>query len=89
MTVSQAIDKLFFVNCGDYEFYLYNLVGNEYYEELEEVKEAMKTLEDAGIKLTDEILAKKKERSSNRVPEPIPFIKRPHFKAVETDELPF
>lgn len=89
MTISAAINKLFFVECGDYPFYLDCLFGNEIYEEQEEVDEARKTLADAGIELTDEILAKKKTRRANYVPEPIPFINRPHFKAIETDELPF
>ena len=89
MTTSAAIDKLFFVECDDYQFYLACLFNNEIYEEQEEVDEAKKTLADTGIELTDEILAKKKARKANFVPEPIPFINRPHFTAVETDELPF
>jgi len=89
MTISAAIDKLFFVASEDYSFYLDCLFGNEIHEEEEEVNEARKTLSDAGIELTDEILAKKKARRANRVPEPIPFINRPHFKAIETNELPF
>lgn len=89
MTISAAIDKLFFVECGDYLFYLDCLSDNEIYEEREEVEEARKTLADAGITLTDDLLAKKKARRANYVPEPIPFIDRPHFIAIETDELPF
>lgn len=88
MTVSQAIDKLFFVASEDYSLYLDCLSGNEIYEEQEEVKEAQKTLTEAEIPFTKEILAKKKDRGSNLVPEPIPFIRRA-FKTVETDELPF
>lgn len=88
MTISTAIDKLFFVECGDYQFYLDCLFGNEIYEEQEEVDEARKTLADAGIELTDEIIAKKKARRANQVPEPTRFIDR-HFVAIETDELPF
>ena len=64
MTISAAIDKLFFVECGDYPFYLDCLFGNEIYEEQEEVDEARKTLADAGIELTDEILAKKESEKS-------------------------
>jgi hypothetical protein len=89
MTISAAIDKLFFVASEDYPFYLDCLFGNEVHEEEEEVSEARKTLANAGIKLTDELLAKKKARRANVVPEPTRFIDRPHFKAVEIDELPF
>ena len=89
MTVSAAINKLVFVMSEDYPFYVDCLFGNEIREEEEEVNEARKALAEAGIELTDEILAKKKARRANVVPEPTRFIDRPHFKAVETDELPF
>ena len=88
MTISAAIDKLFFVNSEDYPFYLSCLFANEEAEEREEVEEAIHTLEDAGIKFTDEILEKKKIRINNVSPEPIRFIDR-QFKAVDIDELPF
>lgn len=88
MTVSNAINKLFFVNSEDYSFYLSCLFANEEKEEHEEVEEACKTLEDAGIKLTDAIIEKKRARRANIVQEPIRFIDR-QFKAVESDELPF
>ena len=89
MTVSSAINKLCFVTSEEYSFYLDCLFGNEFYEEDEEVNEAKKVLADAGIELTEEIIAKKKERDANRIPEPIPFINRPRFTAVDIDELPF
>lgn len=88
MTISNAIDKLFFVNSEDYSFYLSCLFANEEKEEQEEVEEACKTLEDAGIKLTEAIIEKKRVRRANIVPELIRFIDR-QFKAVELDELPF
>ena len=87
MTLSQAIDKLFFVECGDYPYYLDCLWGEEIYEEQEEVDEARQVFSESGLDL-DEVLAKKKARYANVVPEPIRFIDR-CFKAVETDELPF
>ena len=88
MTLSNAIDKLFFVECGDYPYYLDCLFGVEIYEEQEEVDKARAVFAESGLDL-DEVLAKKKARRANYVPEPIPFIDRPHFVAVETDELPF
>ena len=88
MTISAAIDKLFFVNSEDYSFYFSCLFAGEEKEEQEEVEEALHVLEDAGIKFTDEILEKKKIRSNNVAPAPIRFIDRT-FKAVDTDELPF
>lgn len=88
MTLSNAIDKLFFVECGDYMYYLDCLFDEEVYEEQEEVKEARAVFAESGLDL-DEVLAKKKARRANYVSEHIPFIDRPHFVAVETDELPF
>lgn len=88
MTVSAAINKLFFVNSEDYPFYLSCLFANEEEEEKEEVEEALHTLEEVGIKFTDEILEKKRVRRNNIVPAPIRFIDR-QFKAVDIDELPF
>ena len=88
MTVSNAINKLFFTESEDYPLYLDCLSSNEFYEEQEEVSKAKKTLAEAGIPLTEEILTKKRERALNVVPEPIPFIRRA-FRAVETNELPF
>lgn len=88
MTISNAINKLFFVNSEDYQFYLSCLFANEEQEEKEEVEEALRVLEDAEIKFTDEILEKKRVRRNNIVPEPIRFIDR-QFKAVDIDELPF
>lgn len=87
MTLREAIDKLFFVECGDYPLYLDNLFGEEQKEELEEVNEARTVFAESGLDL-DEVLAKKKTRQANCVHEPIPFIKRTFFRC-ETDELPF
>lgn len=87
MTLSQAINKLFFVECGDYPYYLDCLFGEEIYEEQDEVDEARRVFDESGLDL-DEILAKKKTRRAYYVPDPIPFIKRTFIRC-ETDELPF
>jgi hypothetical protein len=88
MTLTQAIDKLFFVESVDYLYYLDCLWGREVHEEQEELDEAKRIFSESGLDL-DEVLAKKKVRYANRIPEPIRFIDRPHFIAIETDDLPF
>lgn len=70
---------------NDYALYVYCLSDTEAIEEKEEVEEAFKVLEKYGI--TNEDVRKHNERINNVVPEPVPFINRPH--PVETDELPF
>jgi len=89
MTISSAIDKIYYSTTEEYEFYLFCLWNNELVEEEEELKEAYEVLSEAGISYTAEITNKKSLREKNVVPKPILFIDRPHFFAVETDELPF
>jgi hypothetical protein len=88
MTLSQAINKLFFVVLCGYPTYLECLWEDEVDKELEEVNEATRIFNQSGLDF-DEVIAKKRERQANHVHEPIRFIDRVPFIPVETDDLPF
>lgn len=71
----------------DYAFYVSCLPSEEELEEAEEVRDAWVTLSEYGITLAD--LQKHTTRQVNKPEEPIRFIDRPHFVAIETEDLPF
>jgi len=87
MTIREAIEKIAFVEYGDYEFYFDNLFMDERFEECKEVREAKKLLRLHGI--TDDDVKKHYNRQRNVMPKPVRFIDRPHFFMIDTDDLPF
>lgn len=87
MDIREAIETLAFRKFGDWGFYVDNLFSDEFIEEMERVKEAEALCKLVGI--TDDDIRKHWERQNNVMPNPVRFIDRLHFKAVETDDLPF
>ena len=82
-----AINMLAFQKTVDYEFYLSVLTPAEEEREAEDIKTAKDTAKRYNI--TDEDIEKHCRRELNVVCEPVRFINKPRFTAVETDELPF
>lgn len=87
MDIREAIETLAFRRFGNWNFYVDNLFTDEFIEELEKIKEAEKLC--ALIGITDADIRKHWERQDNIVYNPVRFIDRAPFKAVETDNLPF
>lgn len=87
MTISEAITTLSFYICGDWNFYIYSLTDKELAEEMQDINEAWKVLDENNIPVS--AVRKHWQRHENRVAPPVRFIDRPHFIAVEDDELPF
>lgn len=85
--IDNAIRTASRVLAEDFGLYMSCLSNEEELEEAVELKDAFVTLNRYGIPMEDVQLHHK--RQLDKPAEPIPFIKRPHFVAVETDELPF
>lgn len=87
MNIRGALDILSFFMYGEWEFYTSVLDSDEIMEEEKKVHDAWIILDENNI---DELAIRKHyDRANNRVTEPVRFIDRPHFVAVEVEELPF
>jgi len=82
-----AINVLAFQKAVDYELYLSVLTPAEEEKETKDVKTAKDTAKRYNI--TDEDIEKHCRRELNVVYEPMRFIDKPHFVAIDEDELPF
>lgn len=85
--IEYAIKVLAFQKSVDYGLYLSTLTPAEEKSEAEEIKEA-KSIADM-YHITDKDIEKHCHRELNVETEPVRFIDKPRFTAVEEDELPF
>lgn len=85
--IDNAIKVASRVLSEDFGLYMSCLSNEEELEEAVKLKDAFITLNRYGVPMEDVLLHYK--RQLDKPFEPIPFIDRPHFTAVETDELPF
>ena len=87
MTIREAISTKASSLDAEYGFYLYHLDENELAKEQDEQRkaEAVLAVNNIGI----EAIIKHVNRKKNVVPEPTRFIDRPHFIAIDIDNLPF
>lgn len=85
--IDNAIAKIAFTLQDDYDLYLYVLTPEEEENEKNEIERARNYL--ASNNIAYDAVFKHHERLINIIPKPIRFIDRPHFKAVETEDLPF
>lgn len=88
MTIREAMNILSFALFSeDYEMYLYGLFPEEIIQEKKDIETAWAVVENYGLGWNE--IKKHWERYNNIAPDPVRFIDRPPFIAVETDQLPF
>ena len=87
MTLFTAMEKVCFSIFGDYAFFLYHLDSEEIAEEEIKLMEAWSIINAYEINFVG--LLKHWKRQSNKPHDSVRFIDRPHFIAVETNQLPF
>ena len=87
MTIDDAISIVAYSENEEYKLYLCFLDDLEIRKEVNDLNKARKILAENNI--GNKAIAKHIERQKNKIPEPVRFIDRIHFKAVDTDELPF
>jgi len=83
--ICEAINTLAFTLSDDYDLYLYTLTTKEEVAEKQKLEEARNYLFENGVAY--DAAFKHYERRNNREPEPIRFVDKVHFKAVESDQL--
>ncbi len=85
-TVDEAIRKIAFTLSDSYNLYLYVLDPNETIEEENQVAEAWKALRQHSI--GNDAIQKHIDREANIMSDPVRFIDRHRFVAIDTDDLP-
>lgn len=83
--IREAIETLSFTLNNDYDLYFYTLNSEEEFAEKQKIEEARNYLVENGVAY--DAAFKHYERQKNIEPEPIRFIDKVHFKAVESDQL--